>query len=166
MDFEASSERLATLHEYCFESKTKKIEQNRFQIINDSMQMKSVRKTKFARLNDKCFYFHNRIVSLPFGHFLLNKVREENEKHRADLHIKIKEKLYEVLALESCAVHLCGRVRILRSIYAQSPLLYLLNSQVLLQIKSLKSTRELTINGSWKLVNLRRTVSRKYISCG
>ena len=118
MDFEASSERLATLHEYCFESKTKKIEQNRFQIINDSMQMKSVRKTKFARLNDKCFYFHNRIV------------------------------------------------RILRSIYAQSPLLYLLNSQVLLQIKSLKSTRELTINGSWKQVNLRRTVSRKYISCG
>ena len=92
MDFEASSERLATLHEYCFESKTKKIEQNRFQIINDSMQMKSVRKTKFARLNDKCFYFHNRIVSLPFGHFLLNKVREEKEKHRADLHIKIHKK--------------------------------------------------------------------------
>ena len=84
MDLEAYSERLATLHEYCFE-------QNRFQIIKDSMQMKSVRKTKFPRLNDKCFYFHDRIFSLPFGHFLLNKVREENEKHRADLHIKIKE---------------------------------------------------------------------------
>ena len=129
------------------------------------MQMKSVRKTKFARLNDKCFYFHDRILSLPFGHFLLNKVREENEKHRADLHIKIKEKLYEVLALESCVVHLCGRVRVLRSIYAQSPLPYLLNS-VLLQIKSLKSTRELIINGNWKQVNLRRMVLQKYISCG
>ena len=53
MDFEAYSERLAGLHEYCFESKPKKIEQKRFQIINDSMQMKSVKKTQFAGLNDK-----------------------------------------------------------------------------------------------------------------
>ena len=46
MNFEAYLERLATLHEYCFESKPnkKKIEQKRFQIINDSMQMKSVKK--------------------------------------------------------------------------------------------------------------------------
>ena len=74
MDFEAYSERLATLHKYCFESKPKKIEQKRFQIINDSMQMKS------AGLNDKRFYFHDGIVSLPFGNFLLNKVREEKKK--------------------------------------------------------------------------------------
>ena len=56
----------------------------------------------------------------------------------------------EFLALESCAVHLCERLRVLRSIYAQPPSLYLLNSQVLLQVKSLKLTRELIINGSWK----------------
>ena len=53
MDFEAYSERLATLHKYCFESKPKKIMEERFQIINDSMQMKSVKKTQFAGLNDK-----------------------------------------------------------------------------------------------------------------
>ena len=38
MDFEANSERPATLHEYCFESKPKKKkknEQKRFKIIND-----------------------------------------------------------------------------------------------------------------------------------
>ena len=70
IDFEAHSERLATLHEDYFKSKPKKLEQKIFQIINDSMQMKSVKKTtQFARLNDKRFYFHNRIVSLPFGHF-------------------------------------------------------------------------------------------------
>ena len=44
MDFKAYAERLATLHEYCFESKPKQIEQNKFQVINDSMQMKSVKK--------------------------------------------------------------------------------------------------------------------------
>ena len=56
--------------------------------------------------------------------------------------------MYEFLALESCAVHLCERLRVLRSIDAQPPLLYLLNSQVLLHIKSLKSARELIVNGS------------------
>ena len=53
MDFEAYSERLATLYEYCFESKPNKIEQKRFQIINNSMQIKSVKMTQFAGLNDK-----------------------------------------------------------------------------------------------------------------
>ena len=43
LDFEAYSERIATLHEYCFESKTKKVEQKRFQIINDSVQMRSAK---------------------------------------------------------------------------------------------------------------------------
>ena len=55
------------------------------------MQMKSVKKTQFAGLNDKRFYFHDGIVSLPFGNFLLNKVREEKEKNRSDLHAKIKK---------------------------------------------------------------------------
>ena len=54
--------------------------------------MKSVKKNQFSGLNEKRFYFHDRIASLPFGHFLLNKVREEKEKHRADLHIKIHKK--------------------------------------------------------------------------
>ena len=95
------------------------------------MQMKSVKKTQFAGLNDKLFYFRDGIVSLPFGHFLVNKVREVKEKHRADLHTMIK-KMYEFLGLESRVVHLCERLRVLRSIYAQPPLLYLLNSQVFL----------------------------------
>ena len=58
--------------------------------------------------------------------------------------------MFEFLALQSRTVHLCERLRVLRSIYAQPPLLYLLNSQVLLQIKSLRSSRELLINGSGK----------------
>ena len=92
MDFGAYSERLATLHEYCFESKPNKNEQKRFQIINDSMQMKPVKKTQFAGLNNKRFYFHDGIASLPFRHFLLDRVREEKEKYRADLHIKFQKK--------------------------------------------------------------------------
>ena len=85
------------------------------------MQMKSVRKTQFAGLNDKLFYFRDGIVSLPFGHFLLEKTREEKEKHRNELHTLIKKKKFEFLTSESHTVHLCERLRVLRSIYAQPP---------------------------------------------
>ena len=84
--------KFATLHEYSFERKPQRNEQKRVQIINDSMQMKSVKKNQFAGLNDKRFCFHDGIVSLPFGLFLLNKVREAKEKHLADLHTKIRKK--------------------------------------------------------------------------
>ena len=115
---------------------------------NDSMQMKSAKKTQFAAVNDKSLYFHGEIVSLPFGHFLLDKVKEAKEKHWADLRTKIKKKVDTFLALECRAVHLCERLRVLRSIYAQPPLGYSINSQALVQIKSSKSTTELIINGS------------------
>ena len=45
------------------------------------MQMTGINKTQFAGLNDKRFYFHDVIVSLPFRHSLLNKVREKKEKY-------------------------------------------------------------------------------------
>ena len=70
-------------------------------------------------------------------------------KNWADLHTKIQKK-YEFLAWEGHAAHLCERLRVLRSIYAQSPLPYLSDSPVLLQIKFLKSRRELIIIRSWK----------------
>ena len=53
------------------------------------MQMKSVRK---AGLNDKRFYFHHGIVPIPSGHFLLEKTREEKEKHRNELLKLIQKK--------------------------------------------------------------------------
>ena len=67
--------------------KIKRITQKRFQIINELMKMKSVNKTQFTGLNDKRYYFHDGIVSLPFGHFLLEKVRKEKEKHTAQNYI-------------------------------------------------------------------------------
>ena len=41
----------------------KKIQQKRFQVISESMQMKSVSKVQFGRLNDKRFCFSNGIIS-------------------------------------------------------------------------------------------------------
>ena len=41
------------------------------------MQMKSVSKVQFGQLNDKRFYFSNGIISLPYGHPYLEKLKEK-----------------------------------------------------------------------------------------
>ena len=93
MDFDSYSERLADLNEFSkdFFKRPKKIEQKRFQIINESMQMKSVIKVQFGQLNDKRFYFSNGLISLPFGHPYLEELRKEKNKYRA-IHKIIQEK--------------------------------------------------------------------------
>ena len=87
MDFDSYSAGLSDLTEYYSEFLTKpnlvkQIDQKRFQIIDESMQMKSVSKVKFGQLNDKRFYFSNGITSLPYGHPSLEKVREQKNKYR------------------------------------------------------------------------------------
>ena len=69
MDFEAYSQRICSLHEFCSNQKSKKIKQKCFQIVRSNMQMVSVNKTQFAGLNDKRFYLHDGIVSLPLDIF-------------------------------------------------------------------------------------------------
>ena len=63
--------------------------------------MKSVKKIQFAGLNDKRFYFHDEIVSLPFRHFLLNKVREVKESDRAELYTKIQNEMLKFSRLQN-----------------------------------------------------------------
>ena len=93
MDFDSYSERLADLNEFSkdFFKRLKKIEQKRFQIINESMQMKSVRKVQFGQLNNRRFSFSNGLRSLPYGHPYLEDLRKEKHKYRA-IHKVIQEK--------------------------------------------------------------------------
>ena len=60
MDFDSYSNRLSDLTEFSNEflskpKKFEKIKQKRFQVINESMQMKSASKVQFGQLNDKRF---------------------------------------------------------------------------------------------------------------
>ena len=80
MDFDSYSNRLSDL-----------TEQRRFQISNESMEMKSVSKIQFGQLNDKRFYFSNGLVSLPYGHRSLEKLRKEKHKYR-NIHKVIQTK--------------------------------------------------------------------------
>ena len=90
MDFDSYSNRLSDLTEYYGNFVTKpnpvrEIEEKRFQVINESKQMKSIRKVQFGQLNDKRFYFSNGILSLPYGHPVLEKVKKQKDKYR-DIH--------------------------------------------------------------------------------
>ena len=92
MDFDSYSSRLADITDISKEYFEKpKIKQKRFQIINESMQMKSVSKVQCGQLNDKIFYFSNDLITLPFGHPYLEDLRKEKHKYRS-IHKVIQEK--------------------------------------------------------------------------
>ena len=44
------------------------------------MSLQSISKSQFAGLNDEIFHFYDGIVSMPFGHSLLEKLRKEKRK--------------------------------------------------------------------------------------
>ena len=146
MNFEAYSQCTCSLHEFCTNQKPKKIKQKRFQIIRWNMEMVCANRTQFAGLNDKRFYFHDGIVLLPFGHFLLNKVRKQKEKYKTE----IQHKICDFLKEEVAAVKQCERLRILRQIFSQPTWLYLSHSNILMRTPSINSTRDYILNSNWK----------------
>ena len=78
----------------------------------------------------------NDIVSLPFGHFLLNKVRKQNEKYKTEIQYEVHDKKHDFLKEEATAVKQCERLGILRSIFSQPTRLYLLHSNILMRTPS------------------------------
>ena len=125
MGFDSYSNLLSDLMEYFGEFLRKpnpfwQIEQKRFQVINESMQMKSVSKLQFGQLNDKRFYFSNGIVSLPYGHPLLENLRKHNDKYR-NIHSVIQTKKDKFLKEESKVIEKIPRLDIIRQIYSQIP---------------------------------------------
>ena len=57
------------------------------------MTMTSVNKVQIARLNNKRYYFSDGIVSLPFGHPTLNKVREYKKLYLKYIQLFRKKKM-------------------------------------------------------------------------
>ena len=154
MDFDSYSNGLTDLTEYSNKflttpNKVEQMEQKRFQVINESMQMKSVSKVQFGQLNDKRFYFSNGIISLPYGHPYLEKLRKEKHKYR-DIHKVIQRKKDDFLKEESKVIENIPRLNILKQIFGQIPILYELNSNTKFISSGWKTTKELIKNGSWK----------------
>ena len=79
----------------------------RFAVKKGDMVTTSIAKTKFSQLNDKRFYFPNKILSLPFGYPSLKELDEFK-----------KEKL---LAVEKTALLNMPRLRLFDKILKQEP---------------------------------------------
>ena len=114
MDFDWYSERLSNLNKFSrdYIKTPKRNLQKRFQIIHESMEMKSVSKIKFGQLNDKSLYFYNGLILLAFEHPYLENLRKEKHKYRA-IRTVIQEKKYESLKEESKVIEKIPRLHIL-----------------------------------------------------
>ena len=128
MNFEAFAGRIMDIREYSYVEKLPKtITQKRFQIKNTMMQMTTVRRKQFAGLNDKRFYLSDGITSLPYGHFLLSETRDDKKQYK-HIHEKIMQFKDNLMRQEHKASSKCERIRVLRSILAQPPTYYKLES--------------------------------------
>ena len=120
MDFERYAARIGNLR-YDLDSnqneQQEKVIQKRLQVKNTNMIMTSCNKVKFAKLNDKRYYFSDSIVSLPFGHPSLNEIREYKKSLEA-IHKVIEKEKNKLLNEENTVVNANKRLRILRSIYS------------------------------------------------
>ena len=127
------------------------IKQKRFEVRNTNMKMTTVNKVKFARLNDKRYYFSDGIVSLPFGHILLEKARQY-KKQLTKIHEQIDSEKDAILELENEAVMQNERLRVLRCIFSQ-PLVYFdLHSHQLTEVKrafKFATTKDYILNSHW-----------------
>ena len=127
------------------------VTQKRFEVRNTEMKMMPVNKVKFARLNDKRYYFSDGIVSLPFGHILLEKTRQY-KKQVSKIHEQIDNEKDAILKLENEAVMQNERLRILRCIFSQ-PLVYFdLHSHELAEVKrtfKYATTKDYILNSYW-----------------
>ena len=154
MDFDSYSSRLSDLTEYYTEFLTKpnpvnRIEQKRFQIVNESMQMKTVSKVQFGQLNDKRLYFSNGITSLPYCHLSLETVRKQENKY-CNIYKVILTKKDEFLKEEDKVIQNNTRLDILNRIFNQVPVIYELKSESNFSKSGFNTTKDFIKKGRSK----------------
>ena len=95
------------------------------------MELVSVEKKRFASLNDKRFYFMGGIVSLPFGHSLLEEARKLKSNFRGEITSEFINQLFGFIDSEQNALSKCERLRIFQTMLNQPPQLYQFHSNVI-----------------------------------
>ena len=112
--------------------------------------MVSIKKVQFAGINDKRYYFSDGICSLPYGHPLLNHIRDQKKKYK-HIHREIKEIKYGPLQEESKTADKSERIHILISIlYQRFPYFKLDSNKRPSGVKSpIHSTKHYILNSCW-----------------
>ena len=100
MNFESYTEKISSIRQIDIARKDKKLFQKRLQVKNTNITMTSINKFKFVIIDDKKYYGSDGIVSLPFGHQLLNEVIEY-KKSFPKIHTIIEKEKDKILKLEN-----------------------------------------------------------------
>ena len=152
MDFERYAARINNLRcDLHSDNKQEKVVQKRLQVKNTEMKMTSSSKVKFARLNDKRYYFSDGIVTLPLGHPSLNDLREY-KMSIIEIHKVLDDEKDKILNDENMVVNSNERLRILRSIFSQPIKYYTLKThRHFISTKKLNymMTRQYILNSHW-----------------
>ena len=152
MDFQRYADRIKDLRlDLKTDTPQEKVVQKRLQVKNTEMIMTSSNKVKFAQINDKRYYFSDGIVSLPFGHPLLDNIRKYKRSFK-DIKSVIEEEKEKFLKDENEAVNLNERLRILRSIYSQPFKYYTLKTNrpfISTKQNIITSTKKYILNSHW-----------------
>ena len=92
----------------------------RISVKKGKMTTYRIPKSKFSQLNDKRFCFPNAVISLPFGHQILDEIDQykKNLGQRIEKYF-LKEK-YHLLELEKKALKKCPRLNFLDNILLQT----------------------------------------------
>ena len=151
MHFESFPSRIMDFREFQpHEKKPKAIKQKRFQIKYTQMRMTETNRSQFGLLNCKRYYLTDGVCSLPFGHFLFAAIREKNKQIK-NIHRKLMEIKDDLLREEFRATAKCERISLLRSILAQPPTYYKLDSTKRASIKNIfGNTRDYILGGDWR----------------
>ena len=152
MDFERYANRIKDLrYDLKDEDIQEKVVQKRLQVKNTEMIMTSSNKVKFAQLNDKRYYFSDGIVSLPFGHPILNEIRKY-KKNFKDIKSVIEEEKGKLLRDENEAISTHERLSILRTIYSQPFKYYTIKTNrpfISTQRNIITPTKKYILNSHW-----------------
>ena len=109
--------------------------------------------SQFAGLNNKRFSFYDGIISIPFGHPQLERLRKEKKKE-TNIQLRIKEKREEYLNAEAKAVRQCERLRVLRSFLLQAPVLYKLDSDLICKSITKLPTKNYVLTSHYDSVDI------------
>ena len=97
-----------SLHENETESKTLQQKfQKCLQVKNFVMKMTGISKRQIGALNDKRYYFSDRIVSFSIGHPYLKEIRKYKKEVKDNMQKVIKENQFEMLSIETKAATTC-----------------------------------------------------------
>ena len=122
MDYENFAERIKPLFHFDTYIKpkidTKQVV--RISVKKGEMTTYRITKSKFLQLNDKRFYFPNAIISLPFGHHILNEIDQYKKKQAQRIEEYFLQEKEHLLELEKAALRKCPRFDFLDNILLQS----------------------------------------------